>query len=162
MSDVEVKIKPLNTSRHRWYSRSSIIKAFSCQPSSLLPKLGLLFHILAKNIQLNHQSNLPDTLNSKRRKKVVSGCVTVCFGLFPVTPTFHTSLFRSDPAREHLINRLKCTSDTALVNKSINIFNDTYLGHSASSLAERTRTTSKYFCNPHHICILSVLLFKFR
>lgn len=56
----------------------------------------------------------------------MSGCVTVCFGLFPVTPMFHTSLFRSDPAHEHLINRLKRTSATALVNKSINIFNNTY------------------------------------
>lgn len=117
MSDVEVKIKPLNTSRHRWYSRSSIIKAFSCQPSSLFPKLGLLFHILAKNIRLNHQSNLPDTPNSKRGDKVVSGCVTVCLGLFPVTLMLHTSLLRSDPAQEHLINQLKCTSTTALVNK---------------------------------------------
>lgn len=117
MSDVEVKIKPLNTSRHRWYSRSSTIKAFSCQPSFLLPKLGLLFHILARNIQLNHWSSLPDTLNSRRGEKVASGCVTVCFGLFPVTPMLRTSLLRSGPAQEHLINQLKRTSATALVNK---------------------------------------------
>lgn len=133
MSDVEVKIKPLNTSRHRWYSRSSITKAFSCQPSSLLLKLGFLFHILAKNIQLNHWSNLPDTLNSKSRGKVLSGCVTVCFGLFPVAPTFHTSLFRSDPANEHLIHQLKCTRATAFVSKSIRLSNGTYLVMGAAS-----------------------------
>lgn len=77
MSHVEVKIKALNTSRHRWYSRSCIIKAFFCQPTSFLSKLGLLFHILAKNIQLNHQSNLPDTLRSKSGEKILSGHVTV-------------------------------------------------------------------------------------
>lgn len=127
MSDIEVKIKLLNISRHRWYSRSSTIKAFSCQPSSLLPKLGFLFHILARNIQLNLWSNLPDTLSIKSREKVLSGRVTVFLGLFPVTLTFHTLLFRSDPASEHLINQLKCMRPTVFVNRSINIFHSTYL-----------------------------------
>lgn len=127
MSHVEVKIKALNTSRHRWYSRSCIIKAFFCQPTSFLSKLGLLFHILAKNIQLNHQSNLPDTLRSKSGEKILSGHVTVFFDLFPVPPTSHTSLFRSDPANEHPVNQLKCTRATAFVNKNINIINSTYL-----------------------------------
>lgn len=48
MSDVEVKIKLINTSRQRWYGRSSIIRAFSCQPSSLLPKRSFRFTFLPK------------------------------------------------------------------------------------------------------------------
>lgn len=127
MSDSEVKIKLLNTSSHRWCSGSSIIKAFSCQPSSPLPKQGFLFHILARNIQLKHWSNLPDTLSIKSREKVLSGRGTVFFGLFPVTLTFHTSLVRSDPASEHLINQLKCMRPTVFMNRSINICNSNYL-----------------------------------
>lgn len=81
MSDVEIKIKLLNISRHRWYSGSSILKAFPCQPSSLLPKLRFLFHILAKNIHLNHWSNLPNTLSIKSWEKVLSVRVIVFFGI---------------------------------------------------------------------------------
>lgn len=118
MSDVEVKMRLLNTSRHRWYNTSSIVRAFSCQPPSLLPKPGFLFHILARNIQLYHWCNLLDTRSIKTRVEVLSGCVAVFFGLFPVTVIFQTSLFRSDPAHEHLINQLKCRKPTTFMNKT--------------------------------------------
>lgn len=79
MSDVEVKMKLLNTSRHTWYSASSVVRAFSCQPSSLLPKQGFLFHIPAKNIQVNRWGNLPGTQSIKTQG---GGFDWLCYSVF--------------------------------------------------------------------------------
>lgn len=94
-------------------------------PSS--PKPGFLFHILARNIQLYCWCNRPIPRASRLRWSFVWLCCST-FGLFPVTLTFQTSLFRSDPAHMNTyLIKAKMQETYNIHEQNINIFYSTYL-----------------------------------
>lgn len=134
MSDVEVKTKLFTPPRHRWYSGASIHPKSIFLPSflpllpKLKPKIGFLFHILAKNIQCYNIGVICLTPWASRpgRKFCLAG-IQWFFGVLPVMLTFHTSLFRSDPADEHPIHQLQCMRPIAFVNQKYEYFSGAYL-----------------------------------